>query len=159
MTKAAICVRCSDILAPYAETTRGWRWCACGTTATRWRDPAAGRLDITSTLGVEYVRVLGLANPFLTAAVQGRPYGDREAIDEEWRLLHDRVCEDIPGNYLFSEGRRHCWAIVLRPGETGDVRYIEHNDVDFFRPPPAIAARSKTIQSTPGSSTDRAAPS
>lgn len=149
MTKAAICVRCSDILAPYAEPERGWRWCACGATATRWRDPAAGQLDVTSTLDAGMVRVLGLANPFLTAAVQGRPYGDRDAIDEEWRLLHDQVCEDIPANYLFSERRRQCWAVVLRPGETGDVRYVPYADVAVLRTPAAVSA--------PGSSVDRAA--
>lgn len=154
MTKAAICVRCSDLLAPYAQTDRGWRWCACGATATRWRSPAAGHLDVTSTLGSAFVRVLGLANPFLTQAVHGKPYGDPDVVDEEWRLLHDQVCEDIPGNYLFSERRRHCWAVVIRPGETGDVRYVEYAEVLARQPPAAI---TDLIEPAPGSSADRAA--
>ncbi len=141
MTKALICLRCSDISAPYPDPARGWRRCPCGAAASRWRDPAAGLLDIRSIYGPDNVVVLGLANPFLTAACTGRPWGDTDAVNEEWRLLHDRVCEDIPANYLFSERRRQCWAVVIRPGETGDIRYVEGDEA------------------TPGSSMDRAASS
>lgn len=129
MTKAVICVQCADIFAPYRDPARGWRWCDCGTVAGRWSGMVlAGQLEITSRKGADMVRVLGLANPFLLAAVQGRPYGDPDAVHEEWRLLHDRACEDVPPNYLFHESKRHCWAVVIRPGETGDVRFVDYEE-------------------------------
>lgn len=130
MTKAAICVGCSDIVSPYPEPASGWRWCCCRHVAVRWRDPHRGLLDVTALHGPTTVRVLGLNNAFLAAAVQGRPWGEPEAVHEEWRLLHDQTCEDVEPHYLFSERKRQCWAVVIRPGETGDVRYVE-NDIAF----------------------------
>lgn len=128
MTKAVICVACSDILAPYYnwETNRDWRWCQCGQVAGRWLDGAKGILEVTTLNGPRHARVLGLNNAFLVAAVQGQPYGEPEAIHEEWRLLHDTTCEEVAPRYLFSERKRQCWAVIIRPGETGDVRYVDY---------------------------------
>lgn len=115
--KALLCVGCSDIVAPYPQPTR-WRSCQCGASSVRWRDPGAGLLELRCRGGPEGVRALGFANPFLSSAVDG--HGD----DAEWRSLHEAVCESIPPNYLFSARKRGCWAVIIRPGETGDVSYV-----------------------------------
>ncbi len=147
MTKAVICTHCMDILAPYRDwqTNRGWRWCQCGHAASRWRDGARGLLEVTALHGPQYVRVLGLMNSFLEAAVAGRPWGEPESVHEEWRLLHDQACEDVPEHYLFNESKRQCWAVVIRPNETGDVTFVDYADA--------------ANDTTPGSSTDRSASS
>lgn len=146
MTKAIICVQCSDIAAPYPDPARGWRWCACNKAAARWRDPAYGLLDVTAIHGEHAVRVLGLNNNFLTDAVNGHAWGDPDGIHEEWRLLHDKHAEEVPSNYLFHEDKRACWAVVIRPGETGDVRFVDYEYAII-------------TDTTPGSSADRAASS
>jgi hypothetical protein len=127
VTKVVLCVRCADIVAPYPEPEQGWRWCQGRHAAGRWRDPHRGLLDVTALRPTE-VRVIGLNNAFLVDAVQGTAWGDPDGINEEWRLLHDKHAEEVPPHYLFHENRRACWAVVIRPNETGDVRFVEFEE-------------------------------
>lgn len=123
MTKAMVCTECSDIVAPsrHWQTSRAWRWCECGGAGVRWRDGSAGVLEVTSAAGRQGVRVLGLANSFLNAAVAEPP-----ADAQGWRALHAQACGNIPPYYLFHADRRSCWALVVRPGESGDVIFIDY---------------------------------
>jgi hypothetical protein len=126
--KAAVCVRCVDLVAPIAawKTNRSWRWCQCDQTGVRWLDGRLGLLEVTAHGGPNDVRILGLNNAFLQPAVAGiRSFMTGDDEDEEWRILHDLVCEKTPSNYLFSESRRECWAIVFAVGETGDVTFVD----------------------------------
>jgi len=120
-------------VAPYADPGRGWRRCQCGDARVRWRNPDAGVLEVSSLRGPDGVRALGMANNFLSTAMYSQPYGDPanpeagepDGVDEEWRLLHDEACEQVPRNTLFHETKRSCWSVVIRAGETGDVLFIE----------------------------------
>lgn len=128
MTKAAFCIACSDIVSPRRawETDRSWRWCECKHAATRWRDGARGLIEVTSLHGPEGVRVLGLNNSFLVAAVKHG--GDADW--ERWRALHAVSCSDIEPRYLFHTDRRACWALVVAVGESGDVTFVQYADVE-----------------------------
>lgn len=129
--------------------TKKWRWCQCASAGTRWRDPAAGLVEVTSALGPEGVRVLGLNNSFLLAAILDGEGGPGRGMNAEWRDLHDHAAKEVPSNYLFHESRRSCWAVVIAVGQTGDVFYV----------PFADAAGSGPALFRPGSSTDRASQS
>lgn len=122
MTKAAICVHCSDILAPLRnwETDRSWRWCQCDHSGVRWADGARGLIEVTSMHGPDHVRVLGINNDFLGLAV-----GARLADAAAWRALHKLTCTEVGSNYLFHEANRNCWALIVRPGESGDVTFVD----------------------------------
>lgn len=124
--KALLCVGCTDIVAPHRawRTNRAWRWCECGHAAVRWRDGRAGTLEVTSADGRAGVRVLGLDNAFLNAAVADPP-SDAQG----WRDLHGRVCGNIPPYYLFHADNRACWALIVRPGESDDVIFVDHAEV------------------------------
>jgi hypothetical protein len=76
MTKAALCVACTDIVSPRRawETDRRWRWCECDETGARWRDGTKGLLEVTSLRGSAGVRVIGINNLFLQAAVSLNPH-------------------------------------------------------------------------------------
>lgn len=141
MTKAAICTHCMDIVSPYRnwETNRTWRWCSCDHTAVRWRDGHAGLLEVTSLHGASAVRVLGLANGFFEPAVRGiSEFGHNDAM-HEWRALHDAVTEQVAPTYLFHDSKRKCWAVVVRPGETSDVKFVQFADVRLGERVPAPA--------------------
>jgi hypothetical protein len=122
VTKAAICVHCADIFAPLRnwETDRSWRWCQCDHSAVRWADGARGLIEVTSMHGPDHVRVLGINNAFLGLAV-----GNRFADAAAWRALHKLTCAEVEPNYLFHADNRDCWALIVRPGESGDVTFID----------------------------------
>jgi len=125
MTKAAICVPCSDIFSPRRDwrTDRSWTWCQCEATAVRWRDGGQGQLEVTSLHGPQDVRVLGLANNFLLAGITGgRRTGDA------WRLLHSEMTGTIDSHYLFHKERRGCWALIVAVGESSDVRFTSFSE-------------------------------
>lgn len=126
MTKAALCVACSDIVSPLRDWQgdRSWRWCQCGHAGVRWRDGDRGLLEVTSLYGPASVRVLGLSNSFLIMAVADPP-SDAEA----WRDLHATCAAEVDPHYLFHASRRACWALVIRPGETGDVTFVPYADL------------------------------
>jgi len=125
MTKAAICVDCLDLVAPFRdwETDRRWRWCQCGHAGTRWVDGVKGQLEVTARNGRDAVRVLGLANNFLVPALSSvasvGPKG--------WQDLHDLVTLNTEG-YLFHRSSRSCWAVLARVGQTNDVRFTDYAD-------------------------------
>lgn len=123
MTKAVLCLNCSDIFAPYRdwETNRSWRWCQCGSTGGRWVDGVRGLLEVTCLYERPQVRVLGLSNMFLEAAVRTAP----TAAAVEWRRLHEACANLVEPHYLFHEDRRACWALVVRPNESGDVTFVD----------------------------------
>jgi hypothetical protein len=125
MTKAALCVHCSDIVSPHRDwqNDRAWRWCECAHMAVRWRDGAQGLIEVTALHGAGMVRVLGFNNTFLAKAVQHPP-----AFPEMWRELHAVTCHDVPDNYLFHASKRDCWALIVRPGESGDVTFVPYGE-------------------------------
>jgi hypothetical protein len=145
MTKAALCVHCTDIVAPYRdwETNRLWRWCQCRHMAVRWADGARGLIEVTATHGPDYVRVLGISNLFLGMAVNNLDSNGGGRSDEQWRTLHDFAAGQVGPNYLFHKDRRNCWALVVRPGESGDITFVPYADV-------------YAEESSPGGSVDRA---
>jgi len=126
MTKAALCVSCFDIFAPYRDwqANRDWRWCQCGETGTRWIDGSKGLIELTSLHGPDSARVLGLANSFLVNAVRSRSGGG-----QWWRDLHDRTTLEVADNYLFHRSKRSCWALVVAVGRSGDVHFTDYATV------------------------------
>jgi hypothetical protein len=131
VTKAMLCTECIDIVAPSRDwqTSRAWRWCECGAAGVRWRDGTAGLLEVTSTGGRAHVRVLGINNTFLRLAV-ARPPADAEG----WRALHQLTCAEVESHYLFHAERRACWALIVRPGESGDVIFVDYTDAKADQP-------------------------
>lgn len=121
MTKAVLCVHCYDILAPFRDwqTSRAWRWCQCDHAGVRWADGAKGLVEVTAVHGPDYVRVIGLNNAFLDLAVHAR------YTEGGWRKMHELTCAEVAANYLFHADNRNCWALVVRPGESGDVTYVD----------------------------------
>ncbi len=129
MTKAVICSACADIVSPYRdwETDRSWRWCECDHVGARWRDGALGILEVASLHGADGVRVLGINNDYLRLAWTPNPYSDDGSRTfEQWRALHDFTCERVEPHYLFHKDRRACWALLVSPGESGDVFLMDY---------------------------------
>jgi hypothetical protein len=146
MTKAVLCVHCSDIVSPYRawQTDRSWRWCQCGHTGTRWRDGERGLLEVTGLHGPDDLRVIGLNNTFLAYAVATRPPSQGGWTDAEWRDLHDACAEQVGAHYLFHRDKRNCWALVVRQGESGDTFFIDYPSAKF------PAARGAETAEQPG---------
>jgi hypothetical protein len=135
MTKAAICTACADIVSPYRDWQadrpwRSWRWCECEHVGVRWRDSARGLLEVASLHGAEGIRVLGLNNQFLTEAVR-TPAADAAG----WRAWHAATCSQVAPHYLFHAQKRACWAVVVRPGESGDVFLMDYGEAWKERAP------------------------
>lgn len=122
MTKALLCCTCGDIVSPYRDwrANRAWRWCQCEAAAVRWTDGDAGTLEVTAFGGPFSLRVIGFNNSFLGDAVACRT--DAPAW---WRELHATHAAEVPPGYLFHELSRSCWAVVIRPGQTGDVTFTD----------------------------------
>jgi len=133
VTKAALCITCSDIVSPYRDDgglvvgaePGSWRWCQCTETGVRWRDGARGLVEVTSLHGPAQVRVIGINNMFLGLAVTSPPDGSSRT-GEQWRALHQFACERVEPNYLFHADNRACWALVVRVGESGDVFFMPY---------------------------------
>jgi hypothetical protein len=125
MTKAAICSACMDIVSPHRawQTNRAWRWCECEHVGVRWRDGTRGLLEVASLHGADGVRVLGLNNLFLAEAMR-----TRDADAHGWRAWHEATCEQVEPHYLFHKDNRNCWALVVRPGESGDLFLMDYAD-------------------------------
>lgn len=138
MTKVAICTHCWDIVSPLRDwqTDRSWRWCQCEHMAVRWRDGRAGLVEVTATHGPQHVRVIGLNNSFLEAAINIGPSMGAE----EWRILHDSSTELVEPHYLFHKDRRACWALVVRPNESGDITFVDYADARWPKEPAAAGA-------------------
>jgi hypothetical protein len=121
--KAAFCVNCTDIIAPYRAWRKnpGWRWCVCEHVGVRWRDGEKGLLEVASQDGPEGLRVLGFSNTFLSLGTQ------HSGTFEEWRQLHEWSCQELDPHYLFHASKRACWALIIRPGETSDVFLIDYD--------------------------------
>lgn len=120
----AFCIPCSDFVAPFRawQTNRAWRWCQCGEAGVRWRNGEAGLLEVTNRRDDRgAVRVIGIANTFLEAAIlqpNRQPNG--------WRDLHQAVTEQVGSHYLFHAAQRACWVVVLRPGESRDAAFVSY---------------------------------
>lgn len=121
--KAMLCTNCSDILAPYRDDGR-WRWCQCQLAAVRWRDGTAGLLDVAAFRGPSQVRILGLSNMFLEYGING---GHRLGLmAQDWRELHETCARKVGPHYLFHHTNRDCWALIVRVGESADIRFIDY---------------------------------
>jgi hypothetical protein len=76
------------------------------------------------------MRVIGLNNAFLAAAVRAK-----DSDDAAHRQIHDVTCANAPG-YLFAAERRNCWALVVKVGESGDVIWVDYGEAfEHTRPP------------------------
>lgn len=126
MTKAAMCLHCGQIIGPQPRGD-AWTWCAdpCAHSAVRWRDARAGLLEVTSCHGESNVAVLGLHNAFVGMLAS-------PLTDDQWRNVHDNVTH-APG-YLFDKTKRSCWAVLVRPGESGDVFFMPYGAAWLERP-------------------------
>lgn len=116
--KALFCAGCSSLQSPPADGQ--WRHCVCGQSGVRWVDPAAGQLDVWA-VDLSRARVIGLHNQMIYAAF-GDPTVPHVRSDAEWRQFHHDTCRESEG-YLFWRGKRDCWAVIVAPGESGDVRW------------------------------------
>jgi hypothetical protein len=130
-------VQCSDIVTPHRDWrgNRSWRWCEGRHAGVRWRDGDQGLIEVTAVGGPEQVRVIGFNNVFLRAAVLDGPATAYAGDSQRWRQLHQESCREVDDRYLFHTSRRDCWALIMRPGESGDVAYIPNVA------PPAVADR------------------
>lgn len=145
MTKAALCAQCFDIVSPLSawRTNRDWRWCQCDQMAVRWREGNRGLIEVTAFNGPDHVRVLGLNNMFLEYAVLSVPKHDDGFSFADWRQLHEESVSKIEPSYLFHEGKRACWALVVRPGESGDVFFVDYAEA---RRVPKVTTTGEAIQ-------------
>jgi hypothetical protein len=62
--------------------------------------------------------ILGLHNGVLTPAINGEL-----AMFEDFREAHERAT-NAP-NYVFDKSRAGCWAVVVRAGQTSDVKWAD----------------------------------
>lgn len=133
MTKAAICVHCSDIVSPRRDwqADRSWRWCECDHMGVRWRDGSKGLIEVTAMHGPDHVRVLGINNMFLGMAVTPTPTPTEPRTAEQWRALHRITCEQVEPYYLFHKDNRDCWALIVKVGESGDVTFVDYADAKW----------------------------
>lgn len=115
-----MCTTCGQVIGPRSRDDQ-WQWCGdpCIHTAVRWRDSVRGLLEVTSFHGPEGVVVIGLHNGFIAALATSPSH-------EQWRSHHDRAT-DAPG-YLFDKSVRNCWAVLVRPGESNDVFFIDYGE-------------------------------
>lgn len=138
--KAAFCVTCCDIIAAWRDwrTNRAWRWCQCEQAGLRWVDGDRGRLEVTSRTGRGGVRVIGLNNQFLLGGIRQPP-----ADSAGWREMHTDTARRVGRGFLFHMLNRNCWAVIVRPGESADVTYVEFaqakDDPDGQRPQAQVA--------------------
>jgi hypothetical protein len=135
--KAALCTTCGQVIGPRPRQADWsvWTWCAdpCAHTAVRWRDGHKGLLEVTSLHGPEGVVVIGLHNGFIAGLAE------KVTEPEWWRSLHDRVTAEHSDGYLFHRSNRDCWAVLVRPGQSGDVFFIPYGDAWPTRPIPPAA--------------------
>jgi hypothetical protein len=111
--KALFHQSCGSIRSPKADGS--WTLCDCGQSAIRWTDPGAGTARVWARDPVS-AAVIGFNNTMLISE-------PLDIDDERWRHRHTLSCTLVPENYLFSVARRDCWAVIFRPGDTGDVTW------------------------------------
>lgn len=120
--------RCGSIRSPRADGS--WTFCDCGQAAMRWTDPGAGKAEVWSA-DPDSARIIGLNNAVLTFdAAFNTLHG---LSDEGWRNLHTSSCQAVSNHYLFSDTRRDCWAVLFRPGDTGDVTRVAQKPLTTAR--------------------------
>lgn len=117
--KALYCGRCSAIVSGPVDGS--WRWCDCGNAAIRWTNPVRGLAEVWADVRA-LVRVIGLNNRMLHLALT--PAGNLND-NEVWRELHQQTTRDVEPHYLFHADKRACWAVIIRPNETADVRFAD----------------------------------
>ena len=121
--KALFHTNCGSIRSP--KTDKSWTFCDCGQAAMRWTDPARGLAEVWSA-DPGSARVIGMNNAMLTA---DPPNGSRKEQGQAWRRMHELSIRTVDTHYLFHADDRACWAVIIRPGDTGDVsRVIERPD-------------------------------
>lgn len=118
--KALYCGECQDIRA--FDVSGASVRCRCGNTAGRIGNAEEGEV-LMQGISKSSVRVLGIANGFFLFTFERAPHGPKgEHTHEAWRELHQWV-EDAAGEeYLFHGSKRACPFVVMRVGETDDVR-------------------------------------
>lgn len=111
-------VTCDDFVAPGREGSP--RACCCGRARSVWLDEQRGILEVDTTGNRDAVRVIGMDNRFLLEALL---IGAGREHDAEHRDLHAAEIARVEPHYLFHESHRACPFIVIRVGETSDVRW------------------------------------
>lgn len=109
--KALLCAACGDV----KGFEEDWVSCRCGLVEAHWTDPRLGLGEMQGSY--PHAFLLGLNNAYLLPALQGRT-----AIFEEARKLHEEAL-DAEG-YIFDKSKAACWAVVVKPGQTRDVKWI-----------------------------------
>lgn len=119
--KALVCTICVDIRA--LDPSGAWTVCRCGNAEARWLDPNMGTVRVKAKDQTR-VRILGLNNEFLVAAVKGPTHLEMVSAGgqwEWWRKLHEKAC-DAKG-YVFDKDKRGCWACLVKVNETNDITW------------------------------------
>ncbi len=122
MTKALVCGKCKDIRG--LDDQGGWVICRCGNSEARWEDPYAGKVRVRAHGDRSQVLVIGLHNKYFLGAIEGPTHVDMVKAGgqwEWWRKLHD-LATDAKG-YIFDKEKRSCWATIVRPNETNDIKW------------------------------------
>lgn len=119
--KALVCTKCMDIRA--LEPNGAWTVCRCGNTEGRWLNPQEGQVRVRAK-DRSFVRFLGLNNRFLIRAIEGPTTKELIASGGQWswwKKLHE-FATDAKG-YIFDKQFRECWAVVIKVGDTGDIKW------------------------------------
>lgn len=94
--------------------------CKCGNMTARWLDPQRGTVRVKA-LDKSAVRFIGLNNSFLSQTLFAP-----DMTHHEWRDLHAITCNQASG-YLFHEGHRNCWAVLIKVGDSNDIAWEEES--------------------------------
>ena len=100
--------------------------CRCGNMQARWVNSAFGTVEIKARDRF-YVRMIGMHNDFLRAGADSK-----NLTHEQWRNLHDELCETAHG-YLFHKGFRNCPVAIIAVGEASGI-YWAPRDSDSGQP-------------------------
>jgi hypothetical protein len=100
-----------------------WTPCSCGNVAAKWLNPMFGTV-VVAARDREKVRLLGLHNGYLTAAIA--PARTNLSWPEYQELHNDAT--NAP-TYIFDKSRIGCWAAVARVGSTNDVRWATDEEM------------------------------
>lgn len=109
---------CGSVRSPRADGV--WTFCDCGQAAMRWTDPAKGLAEVWAA-DPGSARVIGMNNAML---MTDPPNGSRAEQGQAWRDMHELSTRAVSPHYLFHADARACWAVIIRPGDTGDVTRV-----------------------------------
>lgn len=121
---ALFCCACHDVVAPRRwRDGPQWRWCECCHAGIR---RAGDGIEVTALGGPFAVRVLGLDDSFLAAAVATPPGG--YGADQAWRKMHACAAAAADPACPFHSSSRDCWAVIIRPGDDGaaGVTFVDY---------------------------------